>query len=129
MRWQIEGKALARRQFSAWQIPRTIRDQLGLEDGDSCTIALKAGKKRIKRTYRLTSGGEVRLKAADESVVRDAASRGQAIVFEVVSVETADSKASSARKIISATLLNTALRRMKGTLFTTAEFMEEFRKS
>lgn len=127
MRWQIEGKALARRQYSNWQIPKAIRDQLGLEDGDPCTITVKAGKKRLTRTYRLTSGGEIRLRAVDETAVRAAASLGHELIFEVAVVEPDDAKLSSARKLIPHALLRRTLQHMKGTLFTTSEFMDEFR--
>jgi predicted HNH restriction endonuclease len=82
-----------RRQFSQWQVPSELRGNLGLQDGDKCSITVAMGKFRHGASYMLTSGGEFRLPNAIAEHLRGIAqaSPGSAISFRIDSAPSVES--------------------------------------
>jgi hypothetical protein len=76
MRWHTpcsKHPGILRKQFQQWSIPKYIREELSLEDGDQVHLTLSHGELVDDRIYRITSGGEIRLSAALAATLRERA--------------------------------------------------------
>ena len=85
MRWEvscIKSNGTRRAQFIQWSVPKNIRDNLQLKDGDECSIKVSLEKFDHINTYRLTSGGEFRV----SNDVAKFISKGDNVFFELTDV-------------------------------------------
>ena len=61
------------RDFKQWSIPKSIRDELRIRDGDRHDIAISHIDYRLTLSFKITSGGEIRLpKAIAEQIEQQA---------------------------------------------------------
>lgn len=61
-----------RKQFSQWAIPVNFRHELDLRDGTACVVSIQLGSYSVgKRSYVLTSGGEIRIPKAIADTLKE----------------------------------------------------------
>lgn len=132
MQWMVDLRRRIKQQYSSWQVPKSVREKMRLQDGDECIISIEAGSTRFHRKFKLTSGGEFWLKKADEAKVRLAAGQVSRVKFEVVlDPEFLTNRDDVPRigKLVAHSVLTRVLRKMEGTRFTTLDFIGVFQKA
>lgn len=89
MRTVTKKNGKPRKQFVQWQIPKGIRHDLQLQDGDRCSLALRIDTyKSTMKDYTLVSGGEIHLAKSDaENLKRQAAKLPHGIITFLVGVD------------------------------------------
>lgn len=76
MQWEVSIRkttGVLRNQYLQWSIPKTIRTRLQLCDGDEVRLTLRHKAFHDVRSYRITSGGEIRLPTELASALRASA--------------------------------------------------------
>jgi len=64
MHWMVpctKSSGVLRTQFLQWAIPKSVRDELGIKDGDQHSISVLHIQYNETLTLKVTSGGELRL--------------------------------------------------------------------
>ncbi len=88
MLWQIpftKTSGSIRTQFQQWSIPKAIREELGIVDGDYCMISVSHDNYRETVRLKITSGGEFRLPPAASNTLRRRANEhpGASVTFAI----------------------------------------------
>jgi len=91
MHWSVsrtKSSGVLRTQFSSWAIPKSIRGELTIMDGDHCIISVSHINYCATLTLKVTSGGEIRLpKTTSDNLQRQASDHPNSSVAFVVHIE------------------------------------------
>ncbi len=88
MHWTVpctKTSGALRTQFLQWAIPKAVRNELGIEDGDRYSISVSHIQYSETLTLQVTSGGEIRLPARVSEILQRQASEspGSSVTFAI----------------------------------------------
>jgi 5-methylcytosine-specific restriction endonuclease McrA len=96
--WKVPVKAkngTLRKQYAQWKLPEALIRHHQFSDGDLCLIEIKAGGLLWTQGYRLTSGGEIRIKKEHAQQLQQAASANADLLVEFRLVKELEAESSS----------------------------------
>ena len=109
MHWTVpctKTSGALRTQFLQWAIPKTIREKLGIEDGDRCSISVSHIQYSESLTLQVTSGGEIRVPARVSEILRLQAneSPGSSVTFAIRIEDESQAASNNFEKEVAASL-------------------------
>ena len=89
MNWEVslyKSNGELRKQFSSWAIPKELRERLEIVDGINVLIKVQTKSFSEVRTYKVTSGGEIRLPKIISSKIEQEAQFNKTITFTIADI-------------------------------------------